>query len=294
MTTSNRQNRPINRTGLRLNLLLLSMTRNWLRIALTILAVYIALPWLAPTLMKLGLETPARAIYTVYRPFCHQFGFRTFYLYGEQPAYPLADAAQAGTGLQSFESYVGQSRIPAEMRAYQIPQPPFNVVALPDFFGIQVPADITPATLAEDQNFVRFELAASAFVGNEQMGYKMTLCERDISIYTALFVVGVIYGRPVIRRRLRPVPLPLYFLLGVVPIGIDGLSQLLSYPPFHLWEVRETLPFFRVLTGSLFGIMSGWLGYTYIELSMRDAQREIEAKLLGAGIPLPGSRGTPD
>lgn len=274
-------------TGLRLNLLLLSIARNWLRIGLTVLALYITLPWIAPTLMKVGLEAPARVIYTFYRPFCHQFGFRTFYLYGEQAAYPLANAVEAGAGLKSFEDYVGVSRIPGEMRAKQIPQPPFNVDALPDFFGIDVVPNVVPSNAIEDQNFVRFQLAASAFLGNEQMGYKIPMCERDLGIYITMFLFGVIYSQPVVRRRLRPVPLWLYFILGVAPIGIDGFSQLLGYPPFNIWEPRETLPVFRVLTGMTFGGMTGWLGFAYIEQSMQDARREIEAKLAAAGITLP-------
>jgi uncharacterized membrane protein len=269
--------------GLRLNLLLLGIARNWLRIGLTILAIYVALPWIAPTLMRVGLETPARVIYTLYRPFCHQFGFRTFYLYGEQAAYPLANAVEAGAGLKSFETYVGTSPIPGEMRLNRVPQPPFNVDALPDFFGIAV-TDVVPTNPLEDQNFVRFQLAASAFIGNPQMGYKIPLCERDISIYMSMFIFGVIYSRPAVRRRLRPVPLWLYFILGVMPIGIDGFSQLLGYPPFNIWEPRETLPFFRVLTGICFGAMTGWLGFAYIEQSMQEARREIEAKLTAAGI----------
>jgi uncharacterized membrane protein len=269
--------------ALRMNILVLRLTRNWMRVALTILAIYISLPWIAPTLMKLGAEAPARVIYNMYRPFCHQFGFRTFFLYGEQPAYPLAAAAQY-TGLTPFEAYVGQSNIPQAMRENRIPKPPFNVNALPAFYGIDVPPNIMPTDRAEEQNFVQFQLASAAFVGNDEMGYKMTLCERDISIYTALFVVGLIYSVPVVRRRLRPLPLLLFFWLGVLPIAIDGFSQLLGYPPVNLWEPRETLPFFRVLTGLLFGAMTGWLGFPYIEQSMQDARYEIEAKLKARGI----------
>ncbi|MCA2002823.1 MAG: glutaredoxin family protein, partial [Chloroflexi bacterium] len=51
---------------------------------------YVGLPFLAPTLMKLGAELPARAIYRIYSPLCHQFGFRSFFLFGEQAFYPLA------------------------------------------------------------------------------------------------------------------------------------------------------------------------------------------------------------
>ncbi|MBC8098678.1 MAG: DUF2085 domain-containing protein [Armatimonadetes bacterium] len=271
--------------GLVWNLRLLWFTRHWLTVALTVLGVYVALPVIAPTLMKVGATAPAQAIYTAYRPFCHQFGFRTFFLYGEQAVYPLAPAA-AVAGVASFESYIAQSPVVAQMRTRQLPQPPFSLLTIPGFYGISVPDDITPTTPLEDRNFVNFQLAASAFVGNPQMGYKMTLCERDIAIYGAMWGFGVVYSRPAIRRRLRPVPLLLYFWLGVLPIAIDGFSQLLGYPPANFWAARETLPVFRVLTGALFGAMTGWLGFTYIEQSMRDAMREVEAKLRAAGIAI--------
>ncbi|HET8706497.1 MAG TPA: glutaredoxin family protein, partial [Pseudomonadales bacterium] len=41
-------------------------------------ALYLGLPFLAPVLMKSGAELPARAIYTVYSPLCHELGFRSF------------------------------------------------------------------------------------------------------------------------------------------------------------------------------------------------------------------------
>jgi uncharacterized membrane protein len=275
-----RSTRPRN---LGLTLFLLRIVRNWLRIVMVVLAVYISLPWVAPTLMKVGLEAPARVIYTLYRPFCHQMGFRTLHLYGEQSVYPLAPVA-AIIGVRPYEAYVGQSNIPMQMRQHRLPQPPFNVEALPAFYGIDVPDDVTPDTPTEDQNFVAFQLAAMSFVGNEQMGYKMTLCERDIAIYTSMFLFLVIYSQPAVRRRLRPLPLWLFVFLGVLPIAIDGVSQLVSYPPFNWWEPRETLPLFRILTGICFGTMTAWLGFPYIDMSMRDAQYDLEAKLKVAGI----------
>jgi uncharacterized membrane protein len=280
---SRRERRPTRSTGLGLTLFLLRIVRNWLRIVLVVLAIYISLPWITPTLMKLGLERPAQAIYTLYRPFCHQFGFRTLHLYGEQTVYPLAPVA-AIIGVNSFESYVGQSNIPMQMRQHRVPQPPFSVESLPAFYGIDVPDDVTPDTPSEDQNFVRFQLAASAFAGNEQMGYKMTLCERDIAIYTSMFVFLLIYSQPPVRRRLRPLPILMFAFLGILPIAIDGVSQLVSYPPFNWWEPRETLPFFRILTGITFGTMTAWLGFPYIDLSLRETQYDLEAKLRAAGV----------
>src|SRR5690606_40629816 len=38
--------------------------------------------------------------------------------------------------------------------------------------------------------------------------------------YSAIFIGGLIYAYPPVRRRLRPAPLWLYALLGLGPIGI--------------------------------------------------------------------------
>jgi uncharacterized membrane protein len=109
------------------------------------------------------------------------------------------------------------------------------------------------------------------------MGYKAALCERDVAIYGAMFLAGIAFI--FVRRRVRPVPLLLYALLGLGPIAIDGFSQLLSYPPFEFWPVRETLPGYRILTGALFGIMNVWLAFPYLESSMRENIDAIERKL---------------
>lgn len=247
--------------ALRLNKFVLHLSRNWLRVALVILGFYISLPWAAPTLMKLGLTGPGMAIYTLYSPFCHQFAFRSFFLYGEQPAYPRYNT---GSPLTPFEAYAAQ---------------------LPDFD----PTRVHPigGRIGDIYSFTPgYQFAARDFVGNEQMGYKLTLCERDISIYIALFVGGLIYSHPQVRRRLRPVPIYLYVILGVLPIALDGLSQMLGYPPFGLWPARETLPIFRVVTGALFGFMNAWLGFPYLEMSFIETRQQVEAKLARAGIYL--------
>ncbi len=116
------------------------------------------------------------------------------------------------------------------------------------------------------------------------MGYKVTLCARDISIYIAMLIGAILYRG--VRRRLRPAPLLIYVILGLGPIGIDGFSQLLGYPPFNFWPPRETEPVFRVVTGALFGLMNVWLGFPYLELSFRETRMELEAKFRRAGIPV--------
>lgn len=251
--TKNRQ------LAIRLNLFVLRLARNWLLIATFIVGVYITLPFAAPVLMKLGATGPARVIYTIYSPMCHQFAFRSFFLFGEQPVYPRAST---GTDLIPFETVVAN-----------LPEfAPTNRHPIGGLVG-----DLTAFTPG-------FQFTSRDFVGNEQMGYKLTLCERDISIYITIFIGALLYSIPVVRRRLRPVPIWLYVFVGILPIGLDGLSQLLGYPPFNLWPPRETLPAFRVITGALFGFMNAWLGFPYLELSMRDTRTQIERKLARAGV----------
>jgi uncharacterized membrane protein len=230
--------------ALRANIWILKLARNWLKIALTLISIYVILPFAAPTLMQLGATGPANVIYGIYSPFCHQFVFRSFFLYGEQPVYPRDNT---GSDWTPFEAYAED---------------------LPAFEGVDL-----------DTFNVDLIMAARDFKGNDEMGYKMTLCERDIFIYLALLTGGFIYAIPVVRRRLRPAPIWLYAFLGLGPIGIDGFSQLLGYPPFELWPPRETLPIFRVVTGALFGLMSAWLAFPYLELAMRDTREQIELKL---------------
>lgn len=235
--------------ALRLNFWALAFSKHWLRIALTAIGIFAALPIVAPTLMRLGMTAPASLLYTLYSPFCHQFAFRSIFLYGEQPFYPRAIA---NTPYEPYEAYA--ERIEG----------------------------LKPAESPTDFS-IAFWMPARNFVGNEQMGYKTALCARDVAIYLALFAGGSIYSIPYVRRRLRPMPIWIYAIVGLGPIGLDGVSQLLSYEPFSLWQARETTPFFRIATGALFGLMNAWLAFPYIEMSMREMRYDIETKLRRAG-----------
>lgn len=236
----------VNNTRLRINRTLFWATKNWLRIVLFFVGLYATMPFVAPTLMQLGITGPANILYTFYSPMCHQFAFRSIFFYGEQTFYPREIA---GTDLQPYESYA------AEIDGLNPGTSPRDFT--PDFF-----------------------FPAREFRGNEEMGYKTTLCARDAAIYLALFGGGLIYAIPYVRRRIRPLPLWIYVIVGLGPIGLDGMSQLLSYAPFSLWPVRETAPFFRLTTGALFGLMNAWLAFPYLERSMWDARRDLADQYL--------------
>ena len=245
--------------GCRLKTVLLIAARNWLRIMLTLLALYISLPWIAPALAKAGWPGAADVIYTLYSPFCHQFAFRSVFVFGEQPFYPRGAAESA---YKPFEQYAAQSEaFQAQYRHWSavyegsVSSPPGSVEGLNQFSVAQ-------------------QIAARHFIGDETLGYKTSLCARDLAIYSMIFVGGLVYRR--YRWRIRPLPFWIFVFAGLGPVGIDGLSQLLSYPPFEFWPVRETTPIYRIVTGGVFGLMSAWLGFPYFERSMQDLIEALE------------------
>jgi uncharacterized membrane protein/thiol-disulfide isomerase/thioredoxin len=211
------------------------ISRHYLAVVNVFLLLYFGLPILAPVLMKSGATLPANVLYTIYKPLCHQFGFRSFFLFGEQPYYPLAEAGIPG--VKTFEEITG-------------------------FQDLDNPAA-----------FSRFE--ARQFTGNESVGYKMALCERDMAIYGSIFLFGILYAAT--GRRLRPLHWTLWVLLGMGPIGLDGFSQLFSQMNWpwlaSLIPYRESTPLLRVLTGGLFGLTTAWFAFPYMEESMAETRQ---------------------
>ncbi len=63
------------------------MVRHLLLIIALAMALYVALPLLAPWLLYRGHQGGSQAIYTLFRPLCHQLPERSFFLFGEQSTY---------------------------------------------------------------------------------------------------------------------------------------------------------------------------------------------------------------
>ncbi|MGB7875258.1 MAG: glutaredoxin family protein [Anaerolineales bacterium] len=210
------------------------ISNHYLMILNLVMLFYVGLPFLAPALMKSGVTAPARVLYTIYSPLCHQFGFRSFFLYGEQPYYPLKEA---GVNVVDFESATGIT-------------------------GLRDPNDIS-------------RLEARRYVGNEALGYKVALCERDVAIYGAILLFGLLFG--LTGRRFPQLHWTIWILLGLGPIGLDGFSQLFAQFewPFmaSILPYRESTPFLRVLTGFMFGFFTAWFAYPNIEETMQETRQ---------------------
>jgi uncharacterized membrane protein/thiol-disulfide isomerase/thioredoxin len=131
--------------------------------------------------------------------------------------------------------------------------------------------------LSEDSNPINLYNAHN-FVGNTVVGFKVALCERDVAIYLAILLFGLIYS--LTDRRLPALHWAVWIAIGIIPIGLDGFSQLLSQPPFNLLPYRESTPYLRILTGALFGFTTAWFGYPMVEITMADTRTILASKFL--------------
>lgn len=71
------------------------LSRYWLHTFLIVYGLWVWLPWLAPVFMYLGLDGAGRVLYFIYSFFCHQLPERSFFLFGPQPMYTLAQIQAA-------------------------------------------------------------------------------------------------------------------------------------------------------------------------------------------------------
>ena len=103
------------------------------------------------------------------------------------------------------------------------------------------------------------------FIGNLELGYKIGLCQRDVGIYGAMLLAGLVFA--LVRRRYRPLDWRLMLLIAgllTVPMAVDGTTQ--------LFGLRESVWQLRLFTGGLFGVACVWLLYPYIEEGARQAR----------------------
>ncbi len=213
------------------------ISRHYLAIFNIFLCLYIGLPFLAPVLKKVNLNSPAQVIYLMYRPFCHQWAFRSFFLFGEQAYYPHAAANMPGVLTFEHVSGITDANDPTRLQARQ-------------------------------------------FEGTPQLGYKVALCERDVAIWGAMALFGLVYAAT--GRKLPKLHWLIWVLIGLGPIGLDGFSQLFSQLPVpfiqSILPYRESTPLLRALTGFLFGITTAWFLFPLIEETMAETRVQLARK----------------
>ncbi|MEM5774695.1 MAG: DUF2085 domain-containing protein, partial [Anaerolineaceae bacterium] len=210
-------------------------SRYYMAVISVLLMIYTGLPFLAPVLMKNNMPGPANVIYTIYKPLCHQLGFRSIFLFGEQWFYPRALA-----GIEGYKTYEELTH--------------------------QDEVDV---------------LQARKFTGDEQTGYKVALCQRDVAMYGALFLFSLVFL--ISGRKLKGIPWYVWIVFGLVPIAIDGFSQLpgIASDILPAWlPVRESTPTLRFVTGFLFGFTTAWYLFPMLEETMADMYQIMKRKTL--------------
>ncbi len=104
-------------------------------------------------------------------------------------------------------------------------------------------------------------------------GHQMAYCQRDLAIYTGIFVLGLVYA--IVRRSLQPLSWRGAFLLSL-PMALDGTTQLVG--------LRESTWQLRLITGMLFALATVWFVYPRLELGFAEiravlARREQDSNV---------------
>jgi uncharacterized membrane protein len=204
----------------------------WFALFGVIAGVYVILPFLAPVFMQIGWTGAGKVIYFIYSWLCHQLPQRSFFLFGTQFTYSLAEVQNAWQNTNN------------------------------------------PLILRQ-------------FVGNPIMGWKVAWSDRMISMYTSIWLFGLLWWA--LRKRLKPLSWWGLVLL-LLPMALDGASHLISdlsgigpgFRDSNTWLAaltQQALPptfysgdawgsfnsLIRLVTGLLFGLGIVWFCFPYLD-----------------------------
>jgi uncharacterized membrane protein len=139
------------------------------------------------------------------------------------------------------------------------------------------------------------------FIGNPEMGWKVAWSDRMVSMFTSLWLFGMLW-RP-LHRWLKPLPW-WGLILFLLPMALDGVSHFISdlygighgfrdsnawlailtnnaFPPgFYpgdAWGSFNSL--MRLLTGILFGLSIVWFGFPYLDDALSQQAHFLESRL---------------
>jgi len=107
----------------------------------------------------------------------------------------------------------------------------------------------------------------SAFLGTERLGFKVAFCQRDLATWSAILLVGLLFGAT--GRRWPALPIWGWALM-LLPAAVDGATQLLGLRESSLW--------LRTITGGMFGLGTAWLAYPHVHLAMSALLRDNPAR----------------
>jgi uncharacterized membrane protein len=138
------------------------------------------------------------------------------------------------------------------------------------------------------------------FVGNPEMGWKVAWSDRMVSMFTSLWVFGILWG--LFKKKIKPLPW-WGLILFLLPMGIDGLTHFFSdlaglgqgFRDSNAWLAVLTYrtfptPFYagdawgsfnawmRLITGLLFGLGIVWFGFPFLDDAFKNSAEIVEYK----------------
>ena len=231
--------------------LLLWISRHWLAIFLLFFGIYIALPWLAPVLMKLGARSPAQILYWFYALECHQFPQRAYYLFGEKTMYSLAEIQTAW-------------------------QPTRNPLILRQFIGTEQMG----YKVAWCDRTTAMYGAIWLFMG---LGPLLLRRLRPLPLWAfALLTVPVLVdGGTHMVSDLAGLGLG----FRETNAWLASMTAHAFPAPFYATDIVGSFNWWmRLLTGSLFGLGVVWLAYPALQSYFSDVALRLKVKFASAGI----------
>ncbi len=239
--------------------LALNVALHWLLYVNVGLGLLVLAPFAAPVFMALGdryafSREIGSAIYSFYGLLCHQLPQRSFFLGGSKVSYSLEEIGRVWN---------------------------YN-----DLFSLR------------------------QFVGNSVMGWKVAWSDRMVAMYGSFWLGGILFaitrprnGTPTGKTTLPVLP---WLLLGILPMGLDGATHTLNDILAGLSGTgfRDTNDWLRFLTGSvfpatfyagdavgsfnnlarletgaLFGFLTVWFIYPFIDWAMREMEQARRTRL---------------
>ncbi len=218
----------------------------WILLFGLLFGIYVGLPFLAPALMAIGLSGLGRIIYLVYSFLCHQLPERSYFFFGPQTSYSLAQIQAAWQNTNNpliLRQFIGNPAMGWKMAWSDRMVSMYTSTWLFGLLWWPLRKRIKPLPW---WGFALFLLPmavdGTAHLVSDLQGFGQGF--RDTNLWLAVLTQNA---------------LPASFYAS------DALGS------FNSWM--------RILTGILFGVGVVWFGFPYIHAAFRDAAEFAGKKL---------------
>ncbi|MBA2395868.1 MAG: DUF2085 domain-containing protein [Ktedonobacteraceae bacterium] len=132
-------------------------------------------------------------------------------------------------------------------------------IAIPflSYFGL----DVIAKPLFYALHYVCAQIPSHSFY---VFGHQLGLCERNFTIYTAMFLGSLVFV--LTKKRLPGIPWWVWVLM-ILPMALDGTTQ--------MFGLRESTWYLRMITGTLFGLGNVWFALPLMQKSLMDTPPQV-------------------